>query len=73
MEKIKIVIKGKYDDIDNHAEFDVVTKGNANIIANALSTVLCDICIDGGTSCRKMVECVKDVYAQCMKEREEQE
>ena len=73
MEKIKIVIKGKYDDIDNHAEFDVVTKGNVNIIANALATVLCDICIDGGTSCKKMVECIKATYSKHTKEREEQE
>lgn len=73
MEKFKIVIKGKYCDIDKHSEFDVMTKGDTNILANALSTVLCSLCIDGGTSCKKMVECIKHVYAQCMKEREEQE
>ena len=73
MEKIKIVIKGKHDDSNNHSEFDVVTKGNANIIANALSIALCNLCIEGGTSCRKMVECIKDVYRQCTEGREEQE
>ena len=61
------------DERDDHSEFDVVMKGNANILANALSTTLCNLCIEGGTSCRKMVECIKDVYALCMKEREEEE
>lgn len=73
MEKIKIVIKGKHDDRDNHSEFDVVMKGNTNILANALSTTLCKLCIEGGTSCRKLLECIKNVYAQCTEERKEQE
>lgn len=73
MEKIKIVIKGKHDERDDNSEFDVVMKGNMNILANALSTALCNLCIEGGTSCRKMLECIKKVYAQCTKEREEQE
>lgn len=73
MEKIKIVIKGKHDDRDNHSEFDVVMKGNTNTLANALSTTLCELCIEGGTSCRKLLECIKNVYAQCTEERKEQE
>lgn len=73
MEKIKIVIKGKYDYRDDHSEFDVMMKGDTNILANALSSALCNLCIEGGTSCTKMVECIKHVYAQCTKEREEKE
>ena len=73
MEKIKIVIKGKHDERDDHSEFDVVMKGDTKILANALSTALCNLCIEGGTSCKKMIECIKNVYTQCTKEREEQE
>ena len=72
MEKIKIVIKGKHYD-DGYTDFCVKTKGDLNIIANGLAMVLCDICIDGGTSSKDVVKLTKEIYSKCMKEREEQE
>lgn len=72
MEKIKIVIKGKHDDA-GYTDFHVKTKGDLNIIANGLAMVLCDICIDNGTSSKDVVKFTKEIYSKCMKEREEQE
>ncbi len=71
MEKMKVVIKGKYDERTNRSDFDVSMKGSANVIANGLATTLCSVCIDGDCSCAQLVKIIKQTYAQCVEKGEE--